>query len=78
MMMSRLVLISSFALLLESCSTPSADQNSAPSGARNGWTNARLACADVGIAPGSGVFDRCVFNLYYSVWDAEYEPRQTQ
>jgi hypothetical protein len=70
MMMSRLLLISSFVLLLESCSTPSAD--------RNGWTNARLACADVGIAPESGVFDRCVFNLYYSVWDAEYTPRQTQ
>jgi hypothetical protein len=70
MMLSRFLLISSFALLLESCSTPSAHQD--------GWTNARLACADVGIAPGSGVFDRCVFNLYYSVWDAEYEPQQTQ
>jgi hypothetical protein len=70
MMMSRLLVITSFAVLLASCSTPSANQN--------GWTNARLACTDVGITPGSDVFDRCVFNLYYSVWDAEYTPRQTQ
>jgi hypothetical protein len=31
------------------------------------WDHARLACADVGIAPGSSVFDQCVSNLYYSL-----------
>jgi hypothetical protein len=31
------------------------------------WDHARLACADVGIAPGSSLFDQCVSNLYYSL-----------
>jgi hypothetical protein len=35
------------------------------------WSQARLACADVGIAPGSGAFDQCVFDLYYSLWDEQ-------
>ena len=35
----------------------------------NNWDKARLACADVGIAPGGGGFDQCVFNLYFSLWD---------
>jgi hypothetical protein len=38
-----------------------------------GATNARLACADVGIAPGSGAFGQCVFDLYYSLWDEQNE-----
>jgi hypothetical protein len=38
MMMSRFLLISSFALLLKSCSTPSADQSSTPS-AQLRWRN---------------------------------------
>jgi len=33
------------------------------------WTQARLACADVGIDPNSAAFGQCVFDLYYSVWD---------
>ena len=37
------------------------------------WENARLACADVGIAPGSGAFDQCAFDLYYSLWDLQNE-----
>ena len=32
---------------------------------------ARLACADVGIEPGSSAFDQCVANLYYSLWQQQ-------
>ena len=35
------------------------------------WEHARLACADVGIAPGSSIFDRCVTNLYYGLWQEQ-------
>jgi hypothetical protein len=59
------MLICSFAALLWSCGTVSAHQSD--------WTQARLACADVGIAPGSGAFDQCVFDLYYSLWDEQNE-----
>jgi hypothetical protein len=27
----------------------------------------------VGIAPGSGAFGQCVFDLYYSLWDKQNE-----
>jgi hypothetical protein len=63
--MSRMILICSFAALLGSCSGVSAD--------RDNWAQARLACADVGIAPGSGAFGQCVLDLYYSLWNEEYE-----
>jgi hypothetical protein len=57
--MSRIALICCFAALLGSCN---------PMRANNiDWDHARLACADVGIAPGSSVFDQCVSNLYYSL-----------
>ena len=35
-----------------------------PTGNNIDWEHARLACADVGIAPGSPAFDQCVSNLY--------------
>jgi hypothetical protein len=63
--MSRIMLICSFAALLWSCGTASAHQSD--------WAQARLACADVGIAPGSGAFGQCVFDLYYSLWDEQNE-----
>ena len=63
--MSRIALICAFAVLLGSYGTVSAHQND--------WAQARLACADVGIAPGSGAFGQCVVDLYYSVWDEENE-----
>lgn len=62
--MSRIFVICSFALVLESCGAVG-DQNS--------WEKARLACADVGIAPGIDTFDQCVFDLYYSLWDLQNE-----
>ena len=33
------------------------------------WGQARLACADVGIDPGSLAFGQCVFDLYHSLWN---------
>jgi len=35
------------------------------------WTQARLACADTGIDPGSPAFGQCVFDLYYSLWSEQ-------
>ena len=61
--MSRIVLICTLAALLGSSGTVSANQPD--------WSQARLACADVGIAPGSGAFDQCVFDLYYSLWNEQ-------
>jgi hypothetical protein len=61
--MSRIALICAFAALLGSSDAASANQAD--------WSQARLACADVGIAPGSGAFDQCVFDLYYSLWDEQ-------
>jgi len=61
--MSRIVLTCSLAALLLSSGTVSAHQND--------WTQARLACADVGIAPSSAAFGQCVFDLYYSLWDEQ-------
>ena len=40
---------------------------------KTAWARAQRACADVGIAPGSAPFDQCVVDLFYSVWDEEYE-----
>jgi hypothetical protein len=37
------------------------------------WAQARLACADVGIDPGSASFGQCVSDLYYSLWDEQNE-----
>ena len=58
--MARIVATCCFALLLGSCVAPSV--------ANIDWEHARLACADVGIDPGSSAFDRCVFDLYHSLW----------
>jgi hypothetical protein len=40
---------------------------------QTGWAQARLACADVGIDPGSSAFGQCVFDLYYSLWNEQNE-----
>ena len=66
--MSRMILISSFAALLAACGTQSAD--AIQSGDRDTWSQATLACADVGIAPGSDAFRQCVADLHDSVWAA--------
>jgi hypothetical protein len=66
--MSRIMLICFFAAFLWSCDTVSAHQND--------WAQARLACADVGIDPGSAPFGECVIDLYYSLWNEQYEPER--
>jgi len=57
--MPRILLMCSVALL-GACGVSSAQQSN--------LENARLACADVGIAPGSSAFDQC---LYYALWDLQ-------
>jgi hypothetical protein len=59
--MSRIAITCCFAALLASCGTMSANNID--------WEHARLACADVGIEPGSSAFDQCVSNLYVSLWE---------
>ena len=66
--MSRILVICSFAALLLSIDTASANQSD--------WRQARLACADVGIDPGSAAFGQCVIDLYYSLWNAQNEPER--
>jgi hypothetical protein len=63
--MSRVILISAFAALVAACGTQNASQS--------GWAQAGLACADVGVAPGSSAFGQCVATLYYSEWDEQHE-----
>jgi hypothetical protein len=69
--MSRIILIGSFAALLSASGTQSA--NAIESANQTAWAQARLACADVGIDPGSSAFGQCVFDLYYSLWDEQNE-----
>ena len=69
--MPRIILIGSFAALLAASGTQSA--SAIESANQTAWAQARLACADVGIAPGSGAFGQCVFDLYYSLWDEQNE-----
>ena len=61
--MSRILLACSFASLLGACGTLSVQDD--------GMEKARLACADVGIEPGTSGFGQCVFDLYQSLWDRE-------
>jgi len=69
--MSRIIVIGSFAALLAVSSTQSA--NAIESTNQTAWAQVRLACADVGIDPGSAVFGQCVADLYYSLWDEQNE-----
>ena len=69
--MSRIVLICCFVALLTAGGSQSA--NAIESASQTAWRQARLACADVGIDPGSAAFDQCVVDLYYSLWDEQNE-----
>ena len=69
--MLRIVLISSFAALLAAGHVHSA--NAFESGSKTACAQAQRACADDAIALGSAPFDQCVVDLFYSVWDEEYE-----
>jgi hypothetical protein len=67
--MSRIIVISSFAAVLSASGTLSA--NAAQSANQSEWAQYRLACADVGIDPGSAAFNQCVADLHHSLWSLD-------
>ena len=68
--MSRIALIYCFAVLLGSCGSMS-------SGVANvDIEHARLACAYLGITPGSSAFAECSTNLYLSLSTAQSEAHE--
>jgi hypothetical protein len=69
--MLRIVSICCVAALLAAASTHSA--NAIENASQTGWARARLACAEVGIDPGSAAFGQCVFDLYWSLWNEQNE-----
>ena len=60
--MSRIVLICSFAALLTASGTQSVNAT------QSAWEKDSLACAAVGIDPGSPAFNKCVADLHHSLW----------
>ena len=67
--MSRFILICSLTAILAASATPSAD--AAESANKNAWEQDSLACADIGIDPGSTIFSQCVADLRHSLWAAK-------
>jgi hypothetical protein len=67
--MSRFILICSFAATLAASATQSA--NAAESAEKRAWVQDSLACADIGIDPGSPIFSQCVADLRHSLWAAK-------
>ena len=67
--MSRFILICSFVATLAASATPSAD--AAESAKKSAWDQDNLACADVGIEPGSPIFSQRVPDLHHSLWAAQ-------
>jgi len=65
--MSRIILTCSLAALLMDGGCAIAIKNAN----QTDWAQARLACADIGIDPGSPTFGSCVFDLYYSLWNEQ-------
>ena len=67
--MSRFVLICSFAATLAASVAQNAD--GAQSVRKSAWMHDSLACADIGIDPGSPIFSQCVADLHHSLWAAK-------
>jgi hypothetical protein len=67
--MSRFILICSFAVTLVASATQSA--NAAESAEKRAWAQDSQACADIGIDPGSPIFNQCVADLRHSLWAAK-------
>jgi hypothetical protein len=61
-----MILISSFAALLAASGTRSA--NAVQSADQDVWAQYSLACAEMGIDPGSAAFNQCVEDLHRSLW----------
>jgi hypothetical protein len=68
--MPRLILICAFAATLGACATQSSNADLSSDANKNTWAHENLACADVGITPGSPTFDQCVADLHQSIWVA--------
>ena len=65
--MSRIIFICALAApLMGGCANAIKNAN------QTDWGQARLACADVGIDPGSPAFGQCVFDLYHSLWNEQH------
>jgi hypothetical protein len=64
--MSRFVLICAFAATLAASVIQNAD--AAESADKSAWSQESLACADIGIDPGSPIFSQCVADLHHSLW----------
>jgi hypothetical protein len=67
--MSRNILIGCFVALLAASGAVSI--NAAQSPSQTEWAHYRLACADVGIDPGSAAFNQCVTDLHHSLWSLD-------
>jgi hypothetical protein len=60
--MLRLIFTCFVGAMLAACATQSSDAD------KNTLARDRLACADVGIDPGSPIFGQCVADLHQSIW----------
>lgn len=67
--MSRFVLICSLVATLAASITQNAD--AAQSAYKSAWEQDSLACAYIGIDPGSPIFSQCVADLHHSLWAAK-------
>ena len=67
--MSRFILICFFTATLAAAATQSA--NAVESAKNSAWVQDSLACAAIGIDPGSPVFTQCVADLHHSLWAAK-------
>jgi hypothetical protein len=45
--------------------------DAAQSAHKSAWAQDSLACADLGINPGSPIFSQCVADLHHSLWAAK-------
>ena len=64
--MSRVMLISAFSTLLATSGVQGA--NAVQNADRDTWRQYGLACAEIGIDPGSAAFGQCVADLQHSLW----------
>ena len=67
--MSRFALICPFAAALAAYVTQGAD--AAQTNKKSAWQQDSLACAEIGIDPGSPFFSQCVADLHHSLWAAK-------
>jgi hypothetical protein len=65
--MPHLILICFSAAMLTACAAQSSDA------IKSSWAQEQLACADLGIDPGSPIFGQCVAELHQSIWAADNE-----